>query len=144
MAKPDPKPGPLIPDPVCFPTAAGTCKLQDTQDTFSNRMCNLEILLWIITLCPDYFPSVFIVVGFSVLRVLSFGSLLSDFSKHSCLSFTLSPWLLSIFRPYLYFYFYSESFFLFSIFWKYKITWLHYRELGYYLYIPDTYGYLWN
>lgn len=26
MAEPDPKPGPLIPTPAYFPTAAGSCK----------------------------------------------------------------------------------------------------------------------
>lgn len=100
----------------------------------SNRICNLENVLWVIALWSDYLLSVCILVCFSDPRVVPFGSLLSDFSKHSCVSLTLSPSVVSICRPYLYFIFIlSFFFFAFSIFWKYKITWFCYQELGCYL-----------
>lgn len=54
-------------------------------------------------------------------RVASFGSLLSDFSKHS-VSFTYLHKAFPIFRPYLYFYFILR-FFSFLLFRKFKVTW---------------------
>lgn len=38
--------------------------MENSRTHILNRMCNLENLLWMVTLCPGYFTSVFIFVKF--------------------------------------------------------------------------------